>query len=148
MIAWSRLPMARSRSGISAIFASTVLSPFALSAFSSWTRSFIAARSSSVNPLNVLPVAVVLLADFWVPLLWAHRVPWVGPRRSSKAVPIAAKRVGGKTRVLGRNPIRLDNDVEGCRWAYVSKVVVFGRIPADVPLTEEICRLARGQPGL
>src|SRR3989475_7611457 len=71
MTACSRLPMARSGSGISAIFASTALSPSALSAreprraaaFSSWARSFIAARSSSVNPLNVLPIAVVLLAD-------------------------------------------------------------------------------------
>ncbi len=71
MIAWSRSPMARSGSGISAIFASTALSPSALSArgprrasaFSSWRRSFIAARSSSVNPLNVLPVAAVPLAS-------------------------------------------------------------------------------------
>src|SRR5215204_7280247 len=46
MMAWSRLPMARSGSGISAIFASTSLSPPALSArgprlasaFSSWAR--------------------------------------------------------------------------------------------------------------
>src|SRR5437773_8411933 len=76
MIAWSRLPMARSGSRISAIFASTALSPSALSArgprsadaFISWTWSFIAARSSSVNPLNFLLVAVVLLADFWVSL--------------------------------------------------------------------------------
>src|SRR2546422_113558 len=74
MIAWSRLPMARSGSRISAIFASTALSPSALSArgprpadvFSSWTRSFIAARSSSVNPLSFLLTAVVLLADFCV----------------------------------------------------------------------------------
>src|SRR5204863_7182755 len=48
MIAWSRLPMARSGSRISAIFASTALSPSALSArgprsadaFISWTWSF------------------------------------------------------------------------------------------------------------
>src|SRR5437870_30443 len=74
MIAWSRLPMARSGSRISAIFASTALSPSALSAcgprpadvFSSWTRSFIAARSSSMNPVNFLLIAVVLLADFCV----------------------------------------------------------------------------------
>src|SRR5207253_7633659 len=74
MIAWSRLAMARSGSRISAIFASTALSPSALSAreprsadlFSSWTCSFIAARSSSVNPLNFLVVAVALLADFCV----------------------------------------------------------------------------------
>src|SRR3989304_337947 len=59
-IAWSRLPMARSGSGISAIFASTALSPSALSARGprradgcrSWARSFIAARSSFVNPLD------------------------------------------------------------------------------------------------
>src|SRR5881628_143014 len=69
MIAWSRLPMARSGSGISAIFASTEPSPSTPGpgpavAFSSWTRSFIAARSSSVNPLDFLLIAVVLLADF------------------------------------------------------------------------------------
>src|SRR5262245_50660921 len=70
MMAWSRSPRARSGSGISAILASTSLSPAALpargprraSAFSSWTRSFIAARSSSVNPLDALPLAVVPLA--------------------------------------------------------------------------------------
>src|SRR5207245_1129163 len=75
MRAWSRLAIARSGSGISAIFASTAVSPSALSArgprrataFSSWMRSFIAPRSSSVNPLDVLPIAVVLLADFCVP---------------------------------------------------------------------------------
>src|ERR1700681_4727273 len=69
MIAWSRSAMARSDPNISAIFASTALSPSAsaargprrAAAFSSWTRSFIATRSSSANPLNVLPIAVVLL---------------------------------------------------------------------------------------
>src|SRR5919201_5986096 len=76
-MAWSRLAMARSGPCISAIFASTALSPSALpargprraSAFSSWARSFIAARSSSVNPLDFLSIAVVLLADFCVPFL-------------------------------------------------------------------------------
>src|SRR5918998_66731 len=65
MSAWSRSAMARSGSGISAIFSSTALSPSALraSAFSSWARSFIAARSSAVNPFDFLPLAVVLLAD-------------------------------------------------------------------------------------
>src|SRR5438034_2180999 len=76
MIAWSRLAMARSGSRIAAIFASTSPSPSALSffprgrrrasAFSSWARSFIAARSSSVNPFDFLLIAVVLLADFCV----------------------------------------------------------------------------------
>jgi hypothetical protein len=72
--AWSRSPRSRSDSGISAIFASTALSSSALSArglrraaaFSSWARSFIAARSSSVNPSYVFSIAVVLLADFCV----------------------------------------------------------------------------------
>jgi hypothetical protein len=70
MIAWSRSASTRSGSGISAILASTALSPAALSlfarasAFSSLARSFIAARSSSVNPLTSLPFAVVVLADF------------------------------------------------------------------------------------
>src|SRR2546422_6241577 len=74
MTAWSRSAMARSGPGISAIFARTSLSPSGLpargprraAAFSSWARSLIAARSSSVNPLEDLPVAVVLLADFCV----------------------------------------------------------------------------------
>ena len=39
--------------------------PRRAAAFSSWARSFIAARSSSVNPWDALPVAVV--ADFFVP---------------------------------------------------------------------------------
>ena len=66
--------MARSASGISAIFASTSRSPSALAArgprraaaFSSWARSFIAARSSSVNVSDVVSIAVVLRADFCV----------------------------------------------------------------------------------
>src|SRR5262249_36320593 len=73
MIAWSRSPITRSGSCISAIFSSTALSPSALpppgprraSVFSSWARSRIASRSSAVNPLDALPV--VLLADFCVP---------------------------------------------------------------------------------
>ena len=75
MIAWSRSAKARSGSGIWAIWASTAPSPSALSArgprrpsaFSSRSRSLIAARSSSVNPLVVLPIALVLVADFRVP---------------------------------------------------------------------------------
>src|SRR5258708_23130286 len=72
MTSWSRPPMARSGFGISAIFASRALSPSAFSAcgprraetFISWTRSFMAARSSSVNPANLFSIAVVLLAAF------------------------------------------------------------------------------------
>src|SRR5262249_13348351 len=56
----------------------TALSPSALSArgpgraaaFRSWERSFIAARSSSENPSDVLATAVVLLADFCVFFAW------------------------------------------------------------------------------
>src|SRR5205085_8800938 len=62
MIAWSRSPRARSGAGLSPIFASTALSPSALSAFSSWTRSLIAPRSSSVNPL-------IAFAGFFVAFL-------------------------------------------------------------------------------
>jgi hypothetical protein len=40
--------------------------PARAATFSSWARSRIAARSSSVNPLDALPIAVVLLADFCV----------------------------------------------------------------------------------
>ena len=66
--------MARSGSDISAIFASTALSwsaffprgPRPAAAFSSWARSFIAPRSSSVNPSYFLSVAAVLSAGFCV----------------------------------------------------------------------------------
>src|SRR5436190_8369918 len=83
MMAWSRSAMARSGFGISAIFASTSLSPSACfargprraSAFSSSTRSFIAARSSSVNPLTALPVTVALLADFRVSVFGLIEAP-------------------------------------------------------------------------
>src|SRR5205807_10211663 len=69
MIAWRRSPRARSGSGIAAIVASTALSPSALSAreprraaaFFSWRYSFIAARSSSVNPTFFAAFLVVLL---------------------------------------------------------------------------------------
>src|SRR5213594_5195289 len=64
MIAWSRLPMVRSGSRISAIFASTALSPSSLSAFSSRMRSFIAPRSSSVNPLSFLLIAAAFCVPF------------------------------------------------------------------------------------
>ena len=76
-IAWIRLAMARSGPGISAIFASTALSPAALSlsarasALSSWARSFIAARSSSENPLDVLSLPVC--PPFFVVFLSAMR---------------------------------------------------------------------------
>src|ERR1051326_2974660 len=71
--AWTRWAMARSDSGISAIFASTSLSPSAFvapgprraSALNSRTCSLIAARSSSVNPLTGLSVTLGL-ADFGV----------------------------------------------------------------------------------
>jgi hypothetical protein len=69
MTAWSRSAMARSASGISAIFASTTLSPSAFGPgravdLSSFARSFIAARSSSVNRSGVVPFAVVLVSGF------------------------------------------------------------------------------------
>src|SRR5712692_5070152 len=99
MMAWRRSAMARSGFGISAIFASTSLSPSAFfacgprraSAFSSWTRSFIAARSSSVNPLTALPVTVALLADFCLSVFGLIEPPhtnvgWT-PRRSAYADP-------------------------------------------------------------
>src|SRR5262249_28634458 len=72
-IAWSRLAMARSFPFIAAIAASTSRSPSALflfarsSAFSSWARALIAARSSAVNPLDFLSAvffsAIVQLLD-------------------------------------------------------------------------------------
>src|SRR5215472_3532741 len=71
-MAWSRSARARSASCISAILASTSLSPSSVlaraprraAAFCSWARWRIAARSSSVKPPDALPVAP--WADFWV----------------------------------------------------------------------------------
>jgi hypothetical protein len=101
MIAWSRLAMARSGFGISAIFASTSPSPSALScfaprrasAFSSWARSLIAARSSSVNPLDFLLVAVVLLADLCV-AFFALIVPSCAGSPGSCSLPKSGHRFG------------------------------------------------------
>src|SRR5215207_4354936 len=63
-ISWSRSAIARSGSGISAIFASTARSPsaFCASAFCSLARSFIAARSSAVNPLDFFALIVTSCA--------------------------------------------------------------------------------------
>src|SRR5207245_3767040 len=62
--AWSRWPRARSAACIAAILASTVPSPSASPAFSSRTRSRIAAFSSAVNPL-AFRLAAVALVDFF-----------------------------------------------------------------------------------
>src|SRR6516164_3078857 len=69
--AWIRLAIVRSGSAISAIFASTSLSPSALpprsprraSVSTSRARSFIAARSSSVKRLDFFAAIAVLLVD-------------------------------------------------------------------------------------
>ncbi len=58
-IAWTRSARTRSGAGISAILARTSLSPsplpfFERAAFNSFARSFIAARSSAVNPVFLL----------------------------------------------------------------------------------------------
>src|SRR5687767_1803194 len=85
-----RSAIARSASGISAIFARTSASPAALSfccrasAFCSLTRSFSAASSSGVSPLDDLSLVVVRLAGFCVGLIAWFLVP-----RS----PIAAQRL-------------------------------------------------------
>src|SRR5215469_8607579 len=64
MRAWTCCARARSVGGSLAIFASTSLSPPPLPAFSSRTRSFIAAFSSAVNPVRFFPTAGFLLDDF------------------------------------------------------------------------------------
>src|SRR5207245_11121361 len=63
MMAWRRSAKVRSGFGIAAIAASAALSSFSprASAFRSWAYAFAAARSSAVHPLEVFPVAVVLL---------------------------------------------------------------------------------------
>src|SRR5919109_4486563 len=80
-MAWTRLAMARSDGGISAIAASTAFSSFAprASAFSSRAYAFAAARSSAVHPLDVLPVVVVLLAEFCVVFFPLIVPSFVGP---------------------------------------------------------------------
>jgi hypothetical protein len=86
--------------------------PRRASAFNSWARSLIAARSSSVNPLDFLLFAVVLLADFCVPffagllsasakhlLRTAQRCSWMPimlPARSRKAQSRTAARLLGR----------------------------------------------------
>src|SRR4029450_11279947 len=71
-ISWSRLAMTRSDPSLPATAASRSRSPSArfllarASAFSSWARAFIAARSSAVNPLDVVLRALALFADFCV----------------------------------------------------------------------------------
>src|SRR3989454_10969134 len=70
MIAWRRLAIARSGSGISAIFARTAFSSFAprAAAFRSWIVSFIAARSPAVSPVDAL--RAVLVTAFFVLFIW------------------------------------------------------------------------------
>jgi len=45
-------------------------------------RSFIATRSSSVNPLNFLLIAVVLFADFCVPFFAGFLSAIVPPKQA------------------------------------------------------------------
>src|SRR5712664_210562 len=49
---------------------------------------------------------------------------------------------------LSSNPIRLQDYVKGRGRAHASKVVLFGWIPASVPLPEEVCGLTRCEPRL
>src|SRR5690348_10790064 len=58
MIAWSRLPMARSGSGISAIFASTVLSPCSRGCFDMFTTCKYAQNMSRMIQLRNVPDAL------------------------------------------------------------------------------------------
>src|SRR5437870_5438407 len=120
MMAWSRSAMERSAFGISAIFASTSLSPSAFfgrgprraSAFSSWTRSFIAARSSSVNPLTALPVTVAFLADFRVSVLGLIEPPHTDFRRTPLRSANADQRYSNLRRLTVSKP-------HHCRLAHI-----------------------------
>src|SRR5438874_6683589 len=117
MRAWSRLPKARSGSCISAIFASRSLSPSALRAaiFCSWTRSIIAAFSSSVNP-SYLFLAAVVLADFCGAFIAGFLTAWSGLDR------------------LGDLPLLEDPDgvAEGVADAHVGAVEVVGGLLGEV----------------
>src|SRR5215203_1664266 len=85
-ISWSRSAMVRSGSGISAIFASTALSPAARflfarsSAFSSLARSLIAARSSVVNPSDFFAPIVPSFAGCSVSLSVRQKEVYPRPR--------------------------------------------------------------------
>ena len=63
MIAWSRSPRARSGSGIAAIFASTALSPSALSARAGRAAAFFAAACLVVL-LSLRILSVIFLFPF------------------------------------------------------------------------------------
>jgi len=76
--------MARSGCGNAAIFSSTSLSPFALI---SWMRSFIAARSSPVNPAGLFLEVVVLPGDFWASF-FAGFMPGSFPMNGSTPRPL------------------------------------------------------------
>jgi hypothetical protein len=67
-IAWMPLAMARSDSDSSSIFASRAFSPSSAraAALSSAARSFMAARSSAVNPLAFLPFSLAFFTDVFV----------------------------------------------------------------------------------
>src|SRR5262249_40522960 len=80
-IAWTRLAMLRSGSDISSIFPSTALSPsVSAPVFISRTRSFIAARSSAVNPL-----------DFWSVVLADLGAAFLGLMRGSSRWAVARR---------------------------------------------------------
>src|SRR5262249_29020367 len=95
--AWTRLAILLSGSDISSIFASTALSP-SVSApdFISRTRSFIAARSSAVNPL-----------DFWSAFFGACRVAFFGGMGGSSRWAVVGRRI------LTHSPVRTARSLPG-----------------------------------
>src|SRR2546423_13237988 len=97
MTAWSRLPMARSGSDISAIFASKSLSPSALSVFVSLTPSLLADRSSAVNASAFFVVAVVRLADFCMSFIGGSSPASIDGNKPHTRVPVAA---GGSLKLI------------------------------------------------
>src|SRR5262249_36992015 len=143
MIAWSRSPKTRSRSGISAILASSSLSPSVLpprgprraAAFSSRARSFTAARSSSVKPPAVLPVA--LLAGFCVSFIevsFPCGYSWLascgsdrcglprepvrvgeGPGVAANDDPVRSAALGRDARVPGERTTPVERQLDGAR---------------------------------
>src|SRR5258706_9149696 len=108
MMAWSRLAMTRSRSGISAIFPRTSLSPSGLPAFSSRTRSFIAPSSWSVNLADLF---VSFTAGFLLAMVFA-----LG-RRHSRDLPLLEDS---------------DGVAEGVPDAHVGAVEVVGGLLGEV----------------
>ena len=109
-------------SGISAIFASTSLSPSALpparAAFSSWARSFIAARSSSVKPF---------FAGFLSAIAKLNATARDSSRSTSSNPGRPSNRAAGRGPEEDQRKARGDHEVRGVRLRAAEDAPAIGR---------------------